>query len=290
MSGRQDLSSRQDHRRAEQVDLGRWATGLLIALAVLVSLGPFLWILVTSLKSPAQIGARPPAWLPELDLSFYRAVFGQHDFGRYALNSAIVATATTLVAVLFGALAAYPLARLRMPGRRWLLGLVLGASMFPQIAIVGGVYRLLMRAGLLNTYPGLVLPYTALTLPLAIWILASFFREIPRDLEDAARVDGCGPATTLFKVFLPVAAPAVATAAILVFVYAWNEFFFALLIMTDPARQTLPVGVAQFPGEHEVPWGDLAAAAVVATLPLVALVLILQRRIVSGLTAGAIKG
>jgi multiple sugar transport system permease protein len=167
---------------------------------------------------------------------------------------------------------------------------VLVASMFPQVAIVGGIYRLLMHAGLLNTYPGLVLPYTALTLPLAIWILASFFREIPADLEDAARVDGCGPASTLFKVFLPVAAPAVFTAAILVFVYAWNEFFFALLIMTDPARQTLPVGVAKFPGEYEIPWGDLAAAAVTATLPLVGLVLVLQRRIVSGLTAGAVKG
>jgi multiple sugar transport system permease protein len=263
---------------------------MLVALAVAASVGPFIWILLTSLKSPAQIGARPPDWLPHVDLSFYRTVFAQHDFGRYGLNSAIVASATTLIAVLLGALAAYPLARLRLRYGRPLLGLVLAASMFPQVAIVGGVYRLLMHAGLLNTYPGLVLPYTALTLPLAIWILASFFREIPGELEDSARVDGCGPAGTLFKVFLPVAAPAVFTAAILVFVYAWNEFFFALLIMTDPARQTLPVGVAKFPGEYEIPWGDLAAAAVVATLPLVLLVLVLQRRIVSGLTAGAVKG
>jgi multiple sugar transport system permease protein len=263
---------------------------IVIAGVLVLSLGPFVWILITALKSPEMIAARPPALLPDMDLTSFRTVFAQHDFARYALNSTLVAGATTLVAVFLGALAAYPLTRMRLPLRRLLLGLVLAAAMFPQVAIVGGVYRLLLRLGLLNTYPGLILPYTALTLPLAIWILASFFSEIPRELEESARIDGCGPYATLMKVFLPVAAPAVFTTAILVFIYAWNEFFFALLIMTNPAVQTLPVGIAKFPGQYEVPWGDLGAAAVVATLPLVALILVLQRRIIRGLTAGAVKG
>ena len=255
-----------------------------VLFVLLFTLAPFLWILLTSLKSPALVAARPPAWIPDFDLTSYRTVLSRHDFMRFALNSTIVATATTAVSISLGSAAAYALVRLR------LLALFLGASMFPQIAVVGGVYRILLRLGLLNTYPGLILPYTALTLPLAVWILASFFREIPREMEDAARIDGCGPWTTLIKIFLPVAAPAVFTAAILIFIYAWNEFFFALLIMTDPAVQTLPVGIAQFPGAHEVPWGDLAAAAVIATAPLVVLVLTLQRRIVRGLTAGSLKG
>lgn len=261
-----------------------------LVLVLVYCLGPFAWMLLTSLKSPAQIDARPPTLLPAGDLSFYQTVFAEHGFARYALNSAVVAAATTVIVVIVGALAAYPLARLRLRGRRFLLGIVLAAAMFPQIAIVGGVYRLLLRVGLLNTYPGLILPYTSLTLPLAIWILVSFFKEIPLDLEEAARIDGAGTMATLVRVFLPVAAPAVFTAAILVFVYAWNEFFFALLIMTDPAVQTLPVGIAKFPGAYEVPWGDLAAAAVVATAPLVVLVLLLQRRIIRGLTAGAVRG
>ncbi len=263
---------------------------IVIVAVVLFSIGPFLWILNTSLKSPQTIAERPPTIIPDMHSEFFAAAVDEHNFMRYVANSAIVAGLTTLLAVLVGTLAAYPLARLRMPWRRGILSLVLAASMFPQIAIVGGVYRLLLNLGLLNTHPGLVLPYTALTLPLAIWILTSFFKEIPPDLEDSARVDGCGPLATMWRIFVPVAAPAVFTTAILVFIYAWNEFFFALLIMTDPAVQTLPVGIAKFPGEYMVPWGELAAAAVIATVPLVVLVLILQRRIISGLTAGAVKG
>ncbi len=260
-----------------------------VLLAVLFSLGPFLWMVATSLKSPAQIALRPPDLLPAGDGAFYRAVFQEHSFFVYFRNSAIVASATTLIAVGCGALAAYPLARLKIPGHRAILLGVIAASMFPQIAIVGGVYRLLLAVNLLNSYAGLVFPYTALTLPLAIWVLTGFFRELPAELEEAARVDGCGPLATLFKVFIPVAAPAVFTTALLVFIYAWNEFFFALLINTDPSVQTLPVGIAKFPGEYEVPWGELAAAGVVTTLPLVLLVLVLQERIRSGLTAGVGK-
>ncbi len=146
------------------------------------------------------------------------------------------------------------------------------------------------RVSARRAYPGLILPYVALPLPPAIWIMATFFRELPRELEDAARVDGATRLQALWRVVLPLSAPGLFTAAILVFIYAWNEFFFALLIMTRPERQTLPVGIALFQGEYDIPWGELAAASVVATLPLVALVLLFQRRIVSGLTAGALKG
>ena len=268
----------------------RLILSLFIVVVVLFSIGPFVWILSSSVKSPNMIAERPPTVFPDFDLESYRSTFGEHQFLRYVGNSAIVAGLTTIIAVLVAVLAAYPLARMRMRWRKGVLSLVLVASMFPQIAIAGGVYRLLLKLGLLNTYPGLVLPYTALTLPLAIWILTSFFKEIPPDLDDSAKIDGCGPVATMWRIFVPVAAPAVFTTAILVFIYAWNEFFFALLIMTNPSVQTLPVGIAKFPGEYMVPWGQLAAAAVVATIPLVILVLVLQRRIISGLTAGAVKG
>lgn len=262
-----------------------------ILLAVIFSLGPFLWIASTSLKSPQAITRSPPALLPDLDLTHYRSVLVEHRFLRTMGNSLVVAAATTLATVLLAALAAYPLARgPGLPGRRSLLAGVLILSVFPQVAVVGGIYRMLAAAGLLNSRTGLVLPYVALSLPFAIWLLTSFFREIPRELEEAARVDGCGPLATVLRVFLPLAAPAVFTTAILVFIFAWNEFFLALLINTDPAVQTLTVGIARFPARFEVPWGEYATAGVVATAPLVVLVVGLQRRIVRGLTAGAVKG
>lgn len=268
----------------------RLALALGVVAIVAASVGPLAWMLSTSLKSPSRVAERPPTLLPDGDLSSYRAVFGRHRFPAFAANSFVVAGATTLLAVTLGAFAAYPLSRSPAGANRLVLGLLLAASMFPPIAVVGGIYRLLAAGGLLNTRTGLVLAYTALTLPMAVWLLATFFRAIPRDLEDAARVDGCGPVATLLRVFLPAAAPAVFTTAILIFIYAWNEFFLALLVMTSESVQTLPVGIAKFPGEHLVPWGELNAAAVVATLPLVLLVLLLQRRIISGLTAGAVKG
>jgi multiple sugar transport system permease protein len=162
--------------------------------------------------------------------------------------------------------------------------------MFPQISIAGPVWRILRTLGLLNTHIGLIVPYVTLTLPLGIWILATFFQELPRDLEDAALIDGWSPMQALLRVIVPLSAPGVFTAAILVFIYAWNEFFFALLIMTERRYQTLPVGIALFQGEFTLPWGEIAAASTVATVPLVLLVLLFQRRIVRGLSAGALRG
>lgn len=262
---------------------------LALTAVLLFCLGPVLWILSTSFKSPGLVSRRPPTLLPDLHWDSYSIVLQERGFLRSMGNSLLVSSATTLLTVAMGVLAAYPLSRMRGRWRVPVLGLVLAASMFPQVSIAGAVYRMLMSLGLLNTFPGLILPYTGLMLPLAIWMLTSFFRRLPPELEEAAVMDGCGPWTTVWRVFAPVAAPAVLTTAILVFIYAWNEFFFALLIMTNPVMQTVPVAIAKFPGQYRVPWSELSAAAMVAVLPLVAMVLLLQRRIVSGLSSGTTK-
>jgi multiple sugar transport system permease protein len=261
-----------------------------ILLAAGFSLTPFLWFVLSAFKNQAQITAIPPQWLSSFSLeSFYSAV-ARYGIIHYLLNSAIVAGSATMVTISLGTLAGYALARLP---RRWgqiiLMG-ILACAMFPQISIAGPIWRFLRFMGWLNTYQGLVLPYVALTLPLAVWILALFFREMPEELEASALVDGCTKLGSLMRVILPLSAPGLFTAAILTFIYAWNEFFLALLIMTDPARQTMPVGIALFQGEHTIPWGEIAAASFITTAPLILMVLLFQRRIVTGLSAGAIKG
>jgi multiple sugar transport system permease protein len=261
-----------------------------VTVAVVWSLAPYAWFISTSLKSPVEITSVPPRFWPSGTLDAYRSALVDHGLGRYLWNSFVVAGATTAVALAFASPAAYALARLTFPGRAWILALCLAAAMFPQVAIAGEVWRILRGLGLLNTRAGLVLPHVSVTLPLAIWLIASFFRELPADLEEAAMVDGATRLTALRRVIAPLAAPGIFTAAILVFIQSWNEFFFALLVLSDPAKQTLPVGIALFPGQYTMPWGEIAAASLAATLPLVALVLALQRRIVHGLVAGAIKG
>ena len=268
----------------------RLLLGTGILLTVVGSLFPFIWFVITSLKTQQEVEAVPPAWLPGGEWGFYRSALVDYHLTDYVLNSMVVAGSTTLVALAIGIPAAYALSRLPLPGKGWILGGLLGVSMFPQIAIAGPIWQILDRIGGLNTRWGLLLPYVTLTLPLVIWILASFFKELPVELEEAARVDGCGPWQTMTRVMVPLAAPGIFTAAILTFIYAWNEFFFALLILTQPDKQTLPVGIALFQGEFTMPWGELAAASVIATLPLVILVLLFQRWIISGLSAGAVKG
>lgn len=222
-------------------------------------------------------------------MEFFHSAIERYGILHYVLNSTIVAGSVTLVSISLGTLAGYALARLpRRLAQMILMGIV-ACAMFPQIAIAGPIWRFLRLMGWLNTYQGLI-PYVALTLPLAVWILAFFFREIPEELEAAALVDGCTKLGSLMRVILPLSAPGLFTAAILSFIYAWNEFFLALLIMTDPARQTMPVGIALFQGEHTIPWGEIAAASFITTAPLVLMVLLFQRRIVTGLSAGAIKG
>jgi multiple sugar transport system permease protein len=266
--------------------------GLAIAAAAVGAfcLLPLVLFLLTSFKTPAEVTRIPPDWIPSGGLAAYRTALATAGLGRALANSAIVALATTAANLVLAVLAAYALARLRVRFRWAVLGAVLAVSMFPQVSLVGPIWRLLQSLGMLNTVQGLVLPYVSLTLPLSIWLLTVLFGEIPRELEEAAAVDGCGPLRTLLRITLPLGAPAVATAALLTFIYAWNEFFFALLILSRPERHTLPVAIALFQGEYTVPWAEIAAASVLAIVPLALLVLLFQRRIVRGLTAGALKG
>jgi len=267
---------------------------LLFSLCVIAiaafSLIPFLWFVLTSWKSPAQITAIPPELVPDFHWGFYRSALESYGLLGYIRNSALVASATTLLSIAIGSLAAYALTRFHSAWLRFYLMLLLCISMFPQIAIAGPVWRILNALGWLNTYQGIVAAYIPLSLPLAIWILTTFFKELPYEIEEAALVDGCTRLQALWKVVFPLAAPGIFTASILVFIFSWNEFFFALIVLTSPGLQTLPVGIALFPGEYTMPWGEIAAASTIATLPLIMLTLLFQRRIIRGLSAGAVKG
>jgi multiple sugar transport system permease protein len=262
-----------------------WSVGI-----ALYCLTPFFWFVLTSLKLPAELTAIPPKLIPSMHWGFYQSALEKYGLLRYIANSVIVAGTATLLTIAIGSLAAYAMARFHLAWMRIYLMVLLAISMFPQIAIAGPVWAILDRIDWLNSYQGLVAAYIALSLPLAIWILTTFFREVPSELEEAALVDGCSRVQALYKVIFPVAAPGILTAALLVFIHAWNEFFFALIIMTDPNVQTLPVGIALFPGEYTMPWGEIAAASTIATIPLIILTLVFQRGIVRGLSAGAVKG
>jgi ABC-type glycerol-3-phosphate transport system permease component len=205
-------------------------------------------------------------------------------------NSLVVAGMTTALVIPVAALCAYALARMPLRGKRPLLALVLAVSMFPQISIVAPLYLVLRELRLLDTYPGLVLPYLTFSMPLAIWLLTGFFRHLPRDLEEAAMLDGASRLRMLRDIVLPVSLPGIASTAILTFLYCWNEFLFALSFTLGPDSHTVPVAIALFRGRYQVPWGEVLAGAIVATIPVVVVVLAFQRHIVAGLTAGATKG
>jgi multiple sugar transport system permease protein len=264
-----------------------WIFGLVIAVYCLL---PYLWFALTSWKSPTELTAIPPKLIPSFHWDFYRSALEERGLLRYIANSVIIAGATTCISMIIGSLAAYALARFQLPWANAYLLLLLAISMFPQIAIAGPVWNLLNHLDWLNTYRGLIVAYVALSLPLATWILTTFFREVPREIEEAALIDGCSRLQALYKIVLPISAPGIFTAALLVFIFAWNEFFFALIILTNPDIQTLPVGIALFPGEYTMPWGEIAAASMLATLPLIVLTLLFQRGIVRGLAVGGVKG
>jgi len=251
---------------------------------------PFLWQVVTSVKPAAELTSLPPLLPTRLTGEHYVAIFAGHPLLRIIANSAVVAVCTTALALAVGALAAYAVSILRMRGRAAILGVVLSISMFPPIATVSPLFLLLNALGLRDTLAALVLTYSTFSLPLAVWLLANFFDALPRELYVAARVDGCSAFGALWRVVLPLAAPGILAAGLLVFIFAWNEFLFALSFTATEASRTLPVGIALFPGLHEIPYGEIAAASVVATIPVVALAFAFQRRIVEGLTAGAVKG
>jgi multiple sugar transport system permease protein len=262
---------------------------LLVAAVIAYCVLPFAWQIFTSFKYDRDINMLPPIVPDVLTLDHYRNVLGFNNFNNYVRNSLIVATATTVFSLLVGSFCAYALSRLRFRGKGAVMGMTLAASMFPQIAIVSTLYIIFRNLGILNTFYPMIISNMIFTLPLTIWILTSFFRSIPASLEEAALIDGLNRRQILFKVFLPIAAPGIFTSAILVFIMSWNEFLFALTFTNSPAAQTIPVGIAFFPQMFHIPWGDLAAATVVVTIPLIVLVFFFQRRIIYGLTAGAVK-
>ena len=270
--------------------VNRIAFIIMVFFAITFSLFPFMLFVSSAFKTQIQLTSIPPQWWPDFSLNFFRSALKHYGIMRYLLNSIIIAGSTTLITISLGILSGYALSRLKKRWAHFILMGILACAMFPQIAIAGPIWRFLQMMGWLNTYHGLFLPYVALTLPLAIWILTLFFQEIPRELEAAGLVDGCTRLETLIHVILPISTPGLFTASILCFIYAWNEFFLALLIMTDPVKQTMPVGIALFQGEHTVPWGEIAAASFITTAPLIIIVLLFQRRIVTGLSAGAVKG
>lgn len=268
---------------------GRWGAAAIGALIVATAF-PFYWAVVSSLTPEARLYEAPSLGPSTLTLDHYRVLFAERDFWVPIRNSLVVAGSTTAFCIAVGSLCAYALARLRFRGKAPLLGLILAVSVFPQISVVSPLYLLLRRLHLINTYPGLILPYLTFAMPLTVWLLVGFLRQLPAELEEAAMVDGASRLRALWEVILPLALPGLATTAILSFVYSWNEFLFALSFTIGPERQTVPVAIALFRGQYQVPWGQILAAAIVATAPVALLVLAFQRRIVQGLTAGAVKG
>ena len=260
-------------------------------LVLLWSAAPFLWQMSTSFQDDRALTAdSPQLWPSPLTFVHYYDVFAVKRFQSYVLNSAVVAGMTTLFCLAIGALAAFALSRLRIRRRFGILILILAVSMFPQIALVGPLYLIAASLGLLDTYAGLVIAYVALGLPLVTWVLFGYFETVPRELDEAARMDGIGPIGLLVRILLPLSTPALVTTGLLAFIAAWNEFMFALAFTSSPEHQTVPVGIANFTELYYVPWGDIAAASVVVTVPLILLVMVFQRRIIEGLTQGAVKG
>ncbi|HUF57774.1 MAG TPA: carbohydrate ABC transporter permease [Thermohalobaculum sp.] len=270
---------------------GKIGFALLLGAIALFALGPFVYAVTTSLQpSQALFSGR---FLPrDPDLSNYSAVFAEQPFGRNILNSVLVAGAVVSLSLALGVSAAWALGRVHFRGRAALLLAILSVSMFPQVAVLSGMFELIRALGIYNSLPGLILADLMLTLPFTVWVLTTFMRALPRELEEAAYMDGATPFSLVLRVFLPLMGPALAATALLAFIAAWNEFLFALTFTLTPEMRTVPVAIALITGAsaYELPWGNIMAASVIVTVPLIGLVLVFQRRIVSGLTAGALKG
>jgi len=266
---------------------------LCVFLVVFFCLVPILWQVLTSLKTTKDISAVPNVYFPtQLTLQHYLDLFTRKPFFSYILNSAFVSIISTIFCLAIGSPAAYALARLRLPGEQIILAGILIITLFPYVLLFLGLLEVIRWLGLGNNYLALIIPYTAINLPLTILVMRSFFQQLPKDLEDAARIDGYKMLPMLLKIVLPMTVPALVTTGILTFIFAWNEYIFALTFITRETMKTIPVATAQLGSTtiYEIPYGAIAAATVLGTLPLVVLVLLFQRRIVQGLTAGAVKG
>jgi trehalose/maltose transport system permease protein len=263
----------------------------LVAAIIIYTVFPFYWAIVSSLKSGSEL-FRVDLVPPEPHWGNYVAVFRRQPFGRNILNSVFVAGSAVAVSLVLAVTSSYALGRVDFRGRTTLLLLILSVSMFPQVAVLPGMFELIRWFGLYNNLLSLTLSYLILTLPFTVWVLTAFMRELPKELEEAALVDGAPPWVIITRVLTPLLMPALVTTGLLAFIVAWNEFLFALTFTLSDERRTVPVAIALIGGgsQFELPWGRIMAASVIVTVPLVLLVLILQRRIVSGLTAGAVKG
>src|SRR5205823_7693298 len=252
---------------------------------------PAVWILLTSFKTETELIQSPITYWPQApSLANYDAAFTAQPILRFMFNSLVVASLSTVLCVLVGALAAYALPRLRLPYRNLIMSLLLAVAMFPLISLMVPLFKLMRELGLLNTYLALILPYTVLSMPICTLVMASFFQDIPPDLEAAAMIDGCSRVGALFKIVVPLAAPGVFTAAILAFVNAWDEFLLALTMMNRVSMRTLSVGITLYQGEYAFPWPLISAALIVAIVPISVLIALFQERVVGGLTAGGVKG
>lgn len=263
----------------------------LIAVILFYTVFPFYWAIVSSLKSGSAIFQ--VEFLPaHPTFENYRALFAEQSFGRNIVNSLIVAFCATAISLALAVSGAYALGRVKFRGRSAVLFAILSISMFPQIAVLSGLFELIRYFGLYNTLTGLVFSNLILTLPFTVWVLTAFMRELPHELEEAAVMDGASSFRIVTEVFLPLMAPALAATGLLAFILAWNEFLFALTFTLSNEQRTVPVAIALITGAsaYELPWGRVMAASVIVTVPLIALVLLLQRHIVSGLVAGAVKG
>jgi len=273
--------------------LGKLGLYALVAVISLFCLFPFYFAIVTSLKSGTELFSTS-LWPQSASFKNYISLFtiAEQPFGRHILNSLGVSAMVVVVSLFLGVTAAYALGRITFKGKGLLLLTVLAVSMFPQVAVLSGMFELMQAIGFYNHWWGLTLPYMVFTLPFTVWVLTTFVRELPKELEEAAIMDGCTPWGIITKVFLPVMWPALVTTGLLAFIAAWNEFMFALTFVLDNSDRTVPVSISLISGadKYEIPWGKIMAASVLVTLPLIALVLVFQRKIVGGLTSGAVKG
>ncbi len=268
-------------------------TGVGFALILVWCLLPVVWIISLSFKSPDETAVGSAQFLPkDWTIQNYKDILDNPDFLLALRNSLFIALIATVLAVIFATLAAYAIARLEFKGKKLVLSLALAIAMFPVVALVGPLFDMWRTIGLFNTWPGLIIPYMSFTLPLAIWTLSAFFREIPWEMEQAAQVDGATSWQAFRKVIVPLAAPGVFTAAILTFFFAWNEFVLAISLTSTTGARTVPAQMSFFvgPDPFNPPYGQLATASVVVTVPVIIIVLLFQRKIVAGLTSGAVKG
>jgi trehalose/maltose transport system permease protein len=264
---------------------------LLVLFIVVIAVFPFYYAIVTSLKSGTAL-FQIDFWPKSISLSNYVSVFTQGYFPRNLANSLFISAVVVFLSLLLGITAAYALARVRFAGRRVILFTILSVSMFPQLAVLAGLFELVRTFGLINTPFALIFSYMIFTLPFTVWVLTTFIRDLPLEIEEAAIVDGATPWVIITRVFMPLMGPALVTTGLLAFIGAWNEFLFALTFTSNNQQRTVPVAIALLSGatSFEVPWGNIMAASVIVTVPLVVLVLIFQRKIISGLTAGGVKG